>query len=57
MKPAVKSMTKYTPTGKDLEEHSIPLNVRHENGYLEFDTHSLFGIMEVKTTFDWFKSK
>jgi alpha-glucosidase len=57
MKTPLKTLTKYTPTGKDLEEHSIPLNARHQNGYSEFDTHGLFGTMEVKTTFDWYKSK
>ena len=35
---------RYIPTGRDLEEKSIPLDGKHIGGQLEIDTHRLFGI-------------
>ena len=37
----------YTPTGRSLEIQSIPLDATHYDGFIELDTHSLFGTMET----------
>ena len=47
----------YYPTGRDLEQKSIQLDVEHSDGFTELDYHSLFGTLEVKTTHDWFNDK
>lgn len=39
----VKQQLKYTPTGRDLEIQSMPLDATHDNGYLQLDTHSYYG--------------
>ena len=46
---------RYTPTGRYLEQQSMPLDGTHFNGAKQIDTHNLFGISEVKATHDWFK--
>jgi hypothetical protein len=33
----------YTPTGRDLETKSMPLDTQHKNGLLQLDTHSYYG--------------
>jgi alpha-glucosidase (family GH31 glycosyl hydrolase) len=48
---------KYTPTGRDLESQSLPLDGYHYGGLYEVDVHSLFGTMEVSVTHDWFKEQ
>jgi alpha-glucosidase (family GH31 glycosyl hydrolase) len=53
----VKNKLKYTPTGRDLEGKSMPLDTTHYNGYLQLDAHSYYGTQEVQVTNDWFKSK
>lgn len=47
--------TRYTPTGRYLEQQSIPLDGTHYNDVKEIDAHNLFGISEVKTTHEWFQ--
>ena len=55
VKNPVKYSLPYTPTGRSLERQSIPLDGTHYDGYIELDTHSLFGTMEVQATHEWFK--
>jgi alpha-glucosidase len=57
VKFAVKYQLPYTPTGRNLESQSIPLDAMHANGYSELDTHSLYGTMQVKATHEWFKKQ
>lgn len=45
---------RYIPTGRSLEVKSITLDGTHINGVQEIDAHSLFGIMQVKASHDWF---
>jgi alpha-glucosidase len=45
----------YIPTGRNLEHISIPLDAKHEGGFTELDTHSLFGAYQSKATHEWFK--
>ena len=48
---------KYTPTGRDLESpNSLPLDTVHSTGDIQLDTHSLFGISEIKVTHEWFQN-
>lgn len=35
----------------------MPLDATHYNGAQQLDTHSLFGIQEIKVTNEWFSSK
>jgi alpha-glucosidase (family GH31 glycosyl hydrolase) len=42
------------PTGRSLEEKSMPLDALHHGNVTELDAHSLFGTTEVKATHDWF---
>jgi alpha-glucosidase (family GH31 glycosyl hydrolase) len=51
----VKSQLKYVPTGRDLEVQSMSLDSYHNNGEISLDTHSLYGIQEVKVTHEWFR--
>lgn len=53
----IRSHLPYTPTGRNLEIQSIPLDAYHYDGYLEIDVHSLFGTMEVQATHEWFKEQ
>jgi alpha-D-xyloside xylohydrolase len=53
----VKNHLKYTPTGRDLETKSMPLDATHYNGLSQIDTHNYYGTHEVKVTDEWFKSK
>jgi len=50
----VKDQLMYTPTGRDLETKSMPLDAVHMGDVTELDAHSLFGTMEVKATHDYF---
>ena len=52
----VKTMLKYVPTGRDLEVQSMPLDTKHSDGNISLDTHSLYGIQEIKVTHEWFKN-
>jgi len=55
---SVKSKLKYTPTGRDLElPNSLPLDTVHSTGDIQLNTHSLFGISEIKVTHEWFQNK
>lgn len=50
----------YTPTGRNLETKSMPLDAYHPSDPLdknitELDAHSLFGTMQVKASHEWFK--
>ncbi len=52
----MKSQLKYTPTGRDLEKpNALPLDTKHASGDMQIDTHSLYGISEIKVTHDWFQ--
>lgn len=41
---------KYIPTGRNLEERALPLDVIHADGSEELDVHSLFGTMQAEAT-------
>ncbi len=43
----VKYQLPYTPTGRDLEDHSMPLDAFHNNNLTQLDSHNLFGTWEV----------
>lgn len=45
---------RYTPTGRSLEDKSIPLDGYHANDALELDVHNLFGIKVVQSVHNWF---
>uniref|UniRef100_A0A7S3NAI4 Alpha-glucosidase n=1 Tax=Euplotes harpa TaxID=151035 RepID=A0A7S3NAI4_9SPIT len=47
----------YWPGGRDLERGTISLDAVHENGALELDTHSAYGLLESYATASWFKKK
>lgn len=52
----------YTPTGRNLETKSMPLDAYHSSGPIdknvtELDAHSLFGTMQVKASHEWFQSQ
>jgi len=48
----------YTPTGRDLEEKSMPLDAWHPSiNRSQLDTHSLFGTTQVKATHGWFQQE
>jgi lysosomal alpha-glucosidase len=47
----------YWPGGRDLEKGTISIDAVHENGALELDTHSLFGLLQSYDTAEYFKSK
>jgi alpha-glucosidase len=53
----VKSKLKYTPTGRNLEVQSMPLDTVHTDGNIQLDTHSLYGIQEIKVTHEWFQKQ
>ena len=54
---SVKSNLKYIPTGRDLETpNSLPLDTVHTTGDIQLDTHSMFGISEIKVTHEWFQN-
>ena len=50
-------MLKYTPTRKNLEKQSISLDALHFGGWTELNTHTLFGALQTKATFNWFQSQ
>jgi alpha-glucosidase len=50
----VKNRLGYTPTGRDLEAKSIPLDALHFGDKTELEVHSLFGSYESKATYDFF---
>ena len=56
-KPAtqVKTLLPYTPSGEDLELHTATLDASHANGFMQLDTHSYTGTLEVKATHEWFR--
>ena len=45
----------YTPSGRDLESRTIPIDLKHYNGYTQLDAHNYFGSMQTQATFGWFK--
>lgn len=51
----VKYHLKYTPTGRSLEDMSLPLDAYHKDGTKEIDAHSLNGLLEVQATHEWFQ--
>jgi len=53
LKPA-QGKLKYIPGGRNLESQTLSLDAVHANGYSEIDTHSLFGAMEVRATYQWY---
>ena len=44
----------YTPTGKNLEHKSLPIDILHYNGFTQLDAHSYYGTQQTKATHDWF---
>lgn len=50
----------FTPTGRDLETKSMPLDAYHETtspdeaNVHEIDAHSLYGTMQTKASHEWF---
>ena len=57
----VKHKLQYTPTGRDLESKSLPLDAYHDTGpddknITELEAHSLFGTMQVKASHEWFQA-
>jgi alpha-glucosidase (family GH31 glycosyl hydrolase) len=51
---SVKFKLPYTPTGRDLEEKSMPLDTFSVDQSKQLDTHNLFGTQEVMATDAWF---
>lgn len=52
-----KNNLRYVPTGRDLQQKSIDLDVMHYNNYTELDTHSLMGTKMSQATNNWFTMK
>ena len=54
---SIKYKLHYTPTGRDLEAQSLPLDSKQgDNGqYSQIDTHSLYSTQQTKATFEYFK--
>jgi len=55
-----KHMIPLTPTGRNLEHKSMPLDAYHKTDFEdldvhEIDAHSLFGTMQTKASHEWFK--
>ena len=50
----VKTKLKYIPTGRDLEDKTIPLDTTHANGLTQLDTHNIYGTQMVKASHEWF---
>lgn len=55
MNDPVKFHLPYTPTGRNLERQSIPLDATHSDGTIELDAHSLYGTMQVQTSHEFFR--
>lgn len=53
----VRNNFRYVPTGRDLEVQSMTLDSAHRDGNISLDTHSLYGIQEIKVTHEWFKQR
>lgn len=55
-----KNKLPYTPTGRNLETKSIPLDAFHNTTFstdldvTELEAHSLFGTMQTKASHEWF---
>lgn len=47
----------YTPTGRNLEIQSMPLDAYHHGGLMELDTHNYFGSMMDKASHNWFEKR
>jgi alpha-glucosidase (family GH31 glycosyl hydrolase) len=45
----------YTPSGRDLESRTLPIDLKHYNGYTQLDAHNYFGSLQSQSTFGWFK--
>jgi len=45
----------YTPSGRDLESKTLPIDLKHYNGYSQLDAHNYYGSMQTQATFGWFK--
>lgn len=58
-----KNKLPYTPTGRNLETKSIPLDAFHNTTFstdldvTELEAHSLFGTMQTKASHEWFQAK
>jgi alpha-glucosidase (family GH31 glycosyl hydrolase) len=46
----------YTPTGRSLETKSLPVDLKHANGYTQLDSHNYYGSHQAYATYNWFKS-
>lgn len=53
----VRKRLSYIPTERNLETKSLSLDATHKNGWLQLDTHSLYGTSEVMATNEWFTYK
>jgi alpha-glucosidase (family GH31 glycosyl hydrolase) len=45
----------YTPSGRSLEDRSLPIDLKHYNGYTQLDAHNYYGTLQTEATFGWFK--
>ena len=45
----------YTPSGRSLDEISLPSELKHHNGYTQLDAHNYYGTQQTFATFGWFK--
>jgi len=50
----VQQKLKVIPSGRNLEEGTIPLDAHHSDGTLELDAHNLYGTMETIATHNFF---
>lgn len=57
MSASVADMFYYTPTGRNLEMKSLPIDTEHANSkYRQLDTHNYYGAHQIAVTHDWFKT-
>jgi len=45
----------YTPTGRSLEAHSLPVDLVHYDGRTQLDAHNIYGAHQTYATWKWFK--
>jgi len=50
----VQQKLKYIPSGRNLEQTTIPLDAIHSDGNIELDVHNLYGAQQAAATAKFF---